>query len=45
VIEITAGDFSFVARLEEEAAPDTVAAFRRLLPLDSKIIHCRWSGE
>ena len=23
----------------------TVAAFRRLLPLESKIIHVRWSGE
>jgi Protein of unknown function (DUF3830) len=45
VIEIKAGDFRFVARLEEEAAPATVASFRRLLPLDSKIIHCRWSGE
>ena len=22
-----------------------MAAFRRLLPLDSQIIHCRWSGE
>ena len=29
-----AGDFRFAARLEEEAAPATVAAFRRLLPLD-----------
>ena len=45
MIEITAGNFRFVARLEEEAAPETVAAFRRLLPLESKIIHCRWSGE
>lgn len=45
MIEITAGDFRFAARLEEDAAPDTVAAFRRLLPLESQIIHCRWSGE
>jgi hypothetical protein len=45
VIEITAGEFRFVARFEDEAAPETVAAFRRLLPLESKIIHCRWSGE
>jgi Protein of unknown function (DUF3830) len=45
VIEIAASDFRLVARLEEEAAPETVAAFRRLLPLESKIIHCRWSGE
>lgn len=45
MLEITAGGFSFVARLEEEAAPQTVAAFRRLLPLESRIIHVRWSGE
>jgi hypothetical protein len=45
VLEITAGGLSFKARLEEEAAPATVAAFRRLLPLDSQIIHVRWSGE
>ena len=45
MLEITAGGFEFVARLEEDAAPQTVAAFRRLLPLDSKIIHVRWSGE
>jgi Protein of unknown function (DUF3830) len=45
VLEITSTDLRFVARLEEEASPTTVAAFRRLLPLDSRIIHCRWSGE
>ena len=45
MLEITAGEFSFGARFEEDAAPETVAAFRRMLPLDSKIIHVRWSGE
>jgi hypothetical protein len=46
VIEIVAaGEFRFAARLEEEAAPDTVAAFRRLLPLRSRIIQARWSGQ
>jgi len=44
-LEIVAGEFRFVARLEEQAAPETVAAFRRLLPLESRIIHARWSGE
>jgi Protein of unknown function (DUF3830) len=44
MLEITSGDFSFTARLEE-TAPQTVAAFRRLLPLDSKIIQARWSGQ
>jgi Protein of unknown function (DUF3830) len=34
-----------MARLEAEAAPRTVAAFRKLLPMRSKIIQARWSGE
>jgi hypothetical protein len=45
VLEIVSGDFRFVARIEEDAAPETVAAFRRLLPVDSRVIHVRWSGE
>jgi hypothetical protein len=45
VLEIAAGEFLFVARLEEEAAPESVEAFRRMLPLESRIIHARWSGE
>ena len=45
MLEIVSGEFRFVARLEDEAAPETVAAFRRLLPLESRIIHARWSGE
>jgi len=45
MLEITAGDLHFTARLDEGVAPQTVAAFRRLLPLDSKIIQARWSGQ
>jgi Protein of unknown function (DUF3830) len=45
VIEITAGEFRFVARLEEDAAPATVAAFCRLLPFRSRVIQARWSGQ
>jgi hypothetical protein len=45
VLQIAAGGFEFTAELHEQDAPQTVAAFRRLLPLDSKIIHVRWSGE
>jgi hypothetical protein len=45
MLEIASGDFRFSARLEEEAAPDTVAVFRGMLPLDSRVIHVRWSGE
>jgi hypothetical protein len=45
VLEIAVGDMRFAARLEEEAAPQTVAAFRRLLPIRSRVIQARWSGE
>ena len=45
MIEIVAGGFRFTARLEEDTAPQTVAAFRRLLPLESKVIQARWSGQ
>jgi Protein of unknown function (DUF3830) len=45
VLDIVAGEFRFVARLEELVAPQSVVAFRRLLPLESRIIHARWSGE
>ena len=45
MLEITVGDLAFTARLEEEAARETVAAFRRMLPLESRVIHVRWSGE
>jgi Protein of unknown function (DUF3830) len=45
MLRITSGDFSFSARLEEGTAARTVAAFRKLLPLDSKIIQARWSGQ
>ncbi|HET8743710.1 MAG TPA: DUF3830 family protein [Gaiella sp.] len=45
MLRIDAGGFTFTARLEEAAAPATVEAFRRLVPLESRIIHVRWSGE
>jgi hypothetical protein len=45
VIEIVAAGFRFVARFEEDSAPATVAAFRRILPFEDRVIHCRWSGE
>lgn len=43
--KVIAGPFTFEARLEEQLAPKTCAAFRRHLPFISKIIHVRWSGE
>ena len=45
MVEIVSGEFRFTARLEEDTAPQTVAAFRRLLPLESKVIQARWSGQ
>ena len=39
------GGFAFEAELEEEAAPKTVAVLRGLLPLESKLVQARWSGE
>jgi Protein of unknown function (DUF3830) len=45
VLKITVGSFELTARLEEVRAPRTVAAFRRLLPLDSQLIQARWSGQ
>ena len=45
LLSITAGQFRFSARMEEERAPQTCAAFARLLPFEQKVIHVRWSGE
>jgi len=44
-LRITAGKYTFKARLEEELAPKTCAAIRKMLPLRSKLVHVRWSGE
>jgi uncharacterized protein DUF3830 len=44
-LRITVGPLAFGARMEEQAAPRTCAAFRGLLPYHQKIIHARWSGE
>lgn len=43
-LTIRVGDLNFTARWETEA-PRTVEAVRRLLPMQSQLIHCRWSGE
>jgi hypothetical protein len=45
-LEITvAGELRFVARLEQDAAPRTCAAFLELLPFRQRVIQARWSGE
>ena len=45
MLRITVGPFEYTAQMEEADAPQTCAAFAKLLPYRQKIIHCRWSGE
>jgi hypothetical protein len=45
MLRITVGQFVYTAKMEEEGAPQTCAAFMKLLPYKQKIIHCRWTGE
>jgi Protein of unknown function (DUF3830) len=45
VLKITVGDLIFVARFEGDAAPNTVAGIRKLLPVASKLILAPWCGE
>jgi hypothetical protein len=44
-LRITVGKLVFTARFEDQAAPLSCAAFRRLLPYRERIIQTRWSGE
>ena len=44
-LKITAGPFTFDAKLEEAAAPKTCASFLERLPFESQVVHVRWSGE
>jgi hypothetical protein len=43
-LKIVAGPFTFGAKFED-AAPQTVAAFRKAMPFVSQVVHVRWSGE
>ena len=43
-VVITAGPFRLTGRYEA-AAPLTVAAFKRVLPMKAHLLHVRWSGE
>jgi hypothetical protein len=45
MLRVVVDDLVFRARFEDDAAPKTVAALRRMLPLESQLIHARWSGE
>jgi hypothetical protein len=42
---IKAGPYTFRARLETGKAPQTCAAFLKLLPFNENLLHVRWSGE
>jgi hypothetical protein len=44
-LRVTIAGMVFTARFETEKAPKTVAAFRKNMPFESKIVHVRWSGE
>ena len=45
MIRINVGDLVLIAKLEQERAPETVAALLRLLPLSGSLLQARWSGE
>jgi hypothetical protein len=45
VLRVTVGGRELTARLEEEKAPKTIAALRKLLPLEGSLLQARWSGE
>ena len=44
-LQIRVGDDLYFTARWEEAAPLTRDALRAWLPIRSKLIHCRWSGE
>jgi len=43
-LRIEVGDLHFTARWETDA-PRTIEAIKRMLPIESSLIHCRWTGE
>jgi hypothetical protein len=45
LLNIRVGSFNFTATFEEENAPQTCAALRKMLPFSNKLIQARWSGE
>ncbi|GGN21247.1 hypothetical protein GCM10009021_23160 [Halarchaeum nitratireducens] len=44
MLEIEIDDTTFTAELHEDDAPASVAAVREFLPLESELMHVRWSG-
>jgi hypothetical protein len=45
VLRVRIGPLSLAAVFEDERAPKTCAAVRKILPLSAKLIQARWSGE
>ncbi len=41
---IDVAEYTFTAELFEDAAPESIAAMREFLPLESTLMHVRWSG-
>lgn len=44
-VEIKSGEYIFTGKLLTEEAPETCRVFKEMLPLRSRFIHVRWSGE
>jgi hypothetical protein len=44
-VKISVAGMRFEARLEAEHAPKTCATFAAMLPLKTRLIQARWSGE
>jgi len=44
MIELDIDGTTFTAELHEDRAPQSVAAVREFLPLESELMHVRWSG-
>jgi len=44
MIQITIEDTTFTAELHADKAPESVAAVLDFLPLESELMHVRWSG-
>jgi hypothetical protein len=42
---IKSGAYEFIGQLHEDIAPQTCKVFLSMLPMRSKFIHVRWSGE
>jgi len=44
-LEIDVEGRTFTASLFEDAAPESIRAMREFLPLESELMHVRWSGH